>query len=50
MAVRLTTSSVFVPFQEQNIQGNSNIIKKAEKLINFFLFLKRVYLLEKYDY
>jgi len=37
-------------FEHDYIQANSNITKKAEKLTNFFLFLMRVYLLEKYEY
>jgi hypothetical protein len=36
----LTPGSVFDPFSCKNIQGDPNIIKKAEKLTNFFLFLK----------
>jgi len=51
LAVRLMPFVVFLkPFSGKNSEGNSNIIKKAEKLINFFLFLTGVYLFEKYDY
>ncbi|ACD90590.1 hypothetical protein Clim_1540 [Chlorobium limicola DSM 245] len=46
--ISCSVDSVF-PFLNQDINRTSNIMKKAEKLINFFLFKGYYYLLLKYD-